>query len=111
MQSLLPGKMLGFSMQEPQSSHRLTTVYAEAQPVDIYSSLQFVEGPAYHACCCKTLYSCFCDGSDIWQVGFFNIVGIPLFKAMVDVFEGMQPMLDAVQANCRYWESATESAT
>ena len=41
------------------------------------------------------------------QVGFFNIVGIPLFKAMADVFEGMQPMLEAVQANCRYWETAT----
>ena len=38
------GQLLGFGMQDTQSSLRITTVYAEAQPVDIYSSLQFVEG-------------------------------------------------------------------
>ena len=36
-------EMLGFGMQDPQSSHRITTVYAEAQRVGVYSSLQLVE--------------------------------------------------------------------
>lgn len=38
------------------------------------------------------------------QLGFFNIVGIPLFKARADLFEDSQPMLDGVLANFRQWE-------
>ncbi|KAL0037875.1 hypothetical protein WJX79_003284 [Trebouxia sp. C0005] len=38
------------------------------------------------------------------QLGFFNIVGIPLFKAIADLFEESQPMLDGVLANFRQWE-------
>ncbi len=38
------------------------------------------------------------------QLGFFNIVGIPLFKAMADLFKDSQPMLDGVLANFEQWE-------
>ena len=43
-------------------------------------------------------------------VGFFNIVGAPLFKAMTELFEDCQPMLDGVMANLRYWEQAAKEA-
>ena len=38
------------------------------------------------------------------QLGFFNIVGTPLFRAMVDLFEDAKPMLDGVLANYQQWE-------
>ncbi len=41
------------------------------------------------------------------QLGFFNIVGIPLFKTMVELFEDAQPMLDGVLTNFRHWETGT----
>lgn len=44
------------------------------------------------------------------QLGFFNIVGIPLFKAMADLFEDAQPVLDGVLANFKVWESAADEA-
>ena len=44
------------------------------------------------------------------QLGFLNIVGIPLFKAMAELFEGTQPMLDGVLANYRQWEEAAHSS-
>lgn len=44
------------------------------------------------------------------QMGFFSIVGIPLFKAMAELFEESKPMLDGVLANYRYWEAATPDA-
>ncbi|KAL0021983.1 hypothetical protein WJX77_002623 [Trebouxia sp. C0004] len=44
------------------------------------------------------------------QMGFFSIVGLPMFKAMADVFEGVQPMLDGVMANYRSWEAAAAAA-
>jgi len=40
-------------------------------------------------------------------MGFFNIVGIPLFKTMVELFEDAQPMLDGVLTNFRHWEAGT----
>ena len=43
-------------------------------------------------------------------MGFFSIVGIPLFKAMAELFEESKPMLDGVLANYRYWETATPDA-
>ena len=43
-------------------------------------------------------------------MGFFSIVGLPMFKAMVDVFEGAQPMLEGVMANYRNWEAAAAAA-
>jgi len=42
-------------------------------------------------------------------LGFLNIVGIPLFKAMAELFEGTQPMLDGVLANYRQWEAAARA--
>lgn len=44
------------------------------------------------------------------QMGFFNIVGVPMFSAMVDLFEGARPMLEAVMANYRNWEAAAAAA-
>ena len=44
------------------------------------------------------------------QLGFFNIVGIPLFKAMAELFEDAQPMLDGVLANFKIWEAAADKA-
>ena len=44
------------------------------------------------------------------QLGFFNIVGIPLFKTMVELFEEAQPMLDGVLTNFRHWEAGTAHA-
>ena len=41
------------------------------------------------------------------QLGFFSIVGIPLFKAMAELFEDAQPMLDGVLSNYHHWEAAT----
>lgn len=44
------------------------------------------------------------------QLGFLNIVGIPLFKAMAELFEGTQPLLEGVLANYRQWEAAAHSS-
>ena len=44
------------------------------------------------------------------QIGFFNIVGVPLFKAMADLFEDCQPMLDGVLANLHHWEASASKA-
>ncbi|KAA6429425.1 MAG: hypothetical protein FRX49_00819 [Trebouxia sp. A1-2] len=44
------------------------------------------------------------------QLGFFNIVGLPLFKAMAELFEEAQPMLEGVMANLRLWEQAADTA-
>ena len=43
-------------------------------------------------------------------MGFFTIVGLPMFKAMADVFEGAKPMLEGVMSNYRAWESAAAAA-
>ena len=40
------------------------------------------------------------------QVGFFNIVGLPLFKAMADVFEDSVALYEGALANFRNWEAA-----
>ena len=44
------------------------------------------------------------------QMGFFTIVGLPMFKAMADVFEGAKPMLEGVMGNYRAWEAAAAAA-
>ena len=44
------------------------------------------------------------------QMGFFSIVGIPMFKAMAELFEESQPMLEGVLANYHHWEAATPDA-
>lgn len=41
-------------------------------------------------------------------MGFFSIVGIPLFKSMADLFEDAQPMLDGVLTNYEMWKAAAE---
>lgn len=43
-------------------------------------------------------------------MGFFTIVGLPMFKAMADVFEGAKPMLEGVMGNYRSWEAAAAAA-
>ena len=42
------------------------------------------------------------------QVGFFTIVGLPMFRCFVDVFEDAAPLLDGVLANFRMWERAVQ---
>ena len=44
------------------------------------------------------------------QVGFFNIVGLPLFRAMVGLFPSAQPMLDGALINYSKWEKAASAA-
>lgn len=43
------------------------------------------------------------------QIGFFNIVGTPMFKAMVDLPDA-QPVMDGVLANLRQCEQSAEQA-
>ncbi|DBA72363.1 TPA: putative 3',5'-cyclic phosphodiesterase pde-3 [Trebouxia sp. C0005] len=45
------------------------------------------------------------------QLGFFSIVGIPLFKAITELFKDAQPMMDGVLANYRMWEAAAAAST
>ncbi|KAK9822938.1 hypothetical protein WJX74_006652 [Apatococcus lobatus] len=42
----------------------------------------------------------------IAQVGFFEIVALPLFKQYVELLPMAQPVLDAVKANYQYWHHA-----
>ena len=39
------------------------------------------------------------------QLGFFNIVGAPLFMAVTELFEDAMPMMHGLQANYQHWES------
>lgn len=39
----------------------------------------------------------------LMQVGFFEIVALPLFKAYVEFIPAAQPMLDAIKANYQHW--------
>ena len=41
------------------------------------------------------------------QLGFFNIVGAPLFLAVIELFQEAQPMMQGLQANYHQWESGT----
>ena len=62
-------------------------------------------------CCvlCPTLvHETQSDMVPLLQIGFFNIVGIPLFKAMTDLFEDAQPMLDGVLTNFEMWKAGAE---
>ncbi|KAL0043699.1 hypothetical protein WJX82_003553 [Trebouxia sp. C0006] len=45
------------------------------------------------------------------QLGFFGIVGIPLFRAITELFKDAQPMMDGVLANYRMWEAAAAAST
>ena len=38
------------------------------------------------------------------QVGFYDIVALPLFIAYTRVFPGLSPMLSALKANYAYWK-------
>ncbi len=37
------------------------------------------------------------------QTGFFNFVGLPLFKLVVQAFPGCVPLLESVKANLAHW--------
>ncbi len=37
------------------------------------------------------------------QVGFFEIVAMPMFRSYVELIPGAQPLLDGVMANYEYW--------
>ncbi len=47
----------------------------------------------------------FAGGMTRSQLGFFNIVGAPLFMAVIELFEDAQPMMQGLQANYHHWES------
>ncbi|GFH30874.1 3'5'-cyclic nucleotide phosphodiesterase [Haematococcus lacustris] len=38
------------------------------------------------------------------EVAFYDFVGTPMFQNFTRVFPGMQPMMDQLQANYRYWK-------
>mmetsp|Transcript_29009 Transcript_29009/g.75040 ORF Transcript_29009/g.75040 Transcript_29009/m.75040 type:complete len:974 (+) Transcript_29009:37-2958(+) len=39
------------------------------------------------------------------QVGFFDVVVLPLFQALTGLLPGVQPLLDGVEANYRFWKA------
>ena len=39
------------------------------------------------------------------QLGFFNIVGAPLFMALIELFDEARPMMQGLQANYLHWET------
>ena len=39
------------------------------------------------------------------QVGFFEIVVLPLLSSFVDVFPHAEPLLEGAKANLAYWNS------
>jgi hypothetical protein len=41
------------------------------------------------------------------QVGFFDIVALPLFQSLAQVFSGTVPLLDAVRDNYVMWKEET----
>lgn len=43
------------------------------------------------------------------QVGFFEIVALPLFKSFVELIPSAQPMLDGVMANYDYWHGLQQA--
>ena len=57
--------------------------------------------PAVH--CYTPLLACY------MQVGFFSIVVIPMYRALVTAFEDARPVLDGVMANYKRWEAAAAS--
>jgi len=44
------------------------------------------------------------------QVGFFNFVALPLYRALVNGFAKSAPMLEAVEANSRKWSDIQDDA-
>ena len=44
------------------------------------------------------------------QMGFFNIVGTPMFKALIELFPDAQPVLAGVSNNYAQWEQAAAQA-
>ncbi|DBA95437.1 TPA: putative 3',5'-cyclic phosphodiesterase pde-3, partial [Trebouxia sp. C0006] len=50
-------------------------------------------------------FACSVGGMTRSQLGFFNIVGAPLFMAVIELFEDAQPMMQGLQANYHHWES------
>ncbi len=44
------------------------------------------------------------------QVGFFEVVAMPLFKAFVGSFPGARPLMQGVYDNCRHWKQVAAAA-
>lgn len=70
-----------------------------------------------HPGCCATEQHCLLSKvkqsihlAALLQLGFYNIVGLPMFKAMAELFKGTQPLLDGALANYRHWEAGTATA-
>ncbi len=44
------------------------------------------------------------------QVGFFEIVAMPLYKSYVELIPAAQPMLDNLKTNYRYWHGLHQAS-
>ncbi len=44
------------------------------------------------------------------QVGFFEIVALPLFSAYTSMLPAAKPLLDAAMSNYHFWHSTAASA-
>ncbi len=44
------------------------------------------------------------------QIGFLEIVAMPLYKSYVELIPAARPMLDAVKANYRFWHGVQEAS-
>lgn len=42
------------------------------------------------------------------QVGFFDVVAVPLYSALAKVFPGARPLLVHLLRNYRYWVDASQ---
>ena len=74
------------------------TILLQSQQACVSSSVQLLQ------------HASISDDNSLLQLGFFSIVGIPMFKAMAELFEDAQPMLDGVLANYHHWQAATPDA-
>ena len=43
------------------------------------------------------------------QIGFFEIVALPLFSAYTSMIPDSKPLLDAAMSNYQFWHSSTTS--
>ena len=75
----------------------------QQQDYPVFVRQQWQKLVCAHVCHCA-------GGMTRSQLGFFNIVGSPMFRAMVDLFPDAQPMIDGVNANYAQWQQAAAQA-
>ena len=52
-------------------------------------------------------YPIFVNPDDVSQVGFFDIVALPLFQSFAQAFADATPLLEAVKDNYNMWRDQT----